>query len=89
MNDMYFTYYNYTKIYWFFYDSKFTILNFNNYECFRYLWVDFDEAITDYTAALKLNPDFAVAHYNRGQVHYRLGKYLLYSSKIFLLILFE
>ena len=43
----------------------------------RYLWVDFDDAIKDYTAAIKRNPDFAVAHYNRGQVHYRLGELLL------------
>ena len=40
----------------------------------RYLWVDFDEAISDYTEAIKRSPNFAVAHYNRGQVHYRLGK---------------
>ena len=40
----------------------------------RYLWVDFDEAIRDYTDAIKRRPDFYVAHYNRGQVHYRLGE---------------
>lgn len=40
----------------------------------RYLWVDFDDAIRDYTEAIKRNPNFAVAHYNRGQVHYRLGE---------------
>ena len=39
----------------------------------RYLWVDFDEAIEDYSAALKLDTNFAVAYYNRGQIHYRLG----------------
>lgn len=39
----------------------------------RYLWVDFDEAIADYSEALKLDPNFAVAYYNRGQIHYRLG----------------
>ena len=39
-----------------------------------YLWVDFDDAIKDYTEAIKRNPNFAVAHYNRGQVHYRLGE---------------
>lgn len=39
----------------------------------RYLWVDFDEAITDYSAALELDSNFAVAYYNRGQIHYRLG----------------
>lgn len=40
----------------------------------RYLWVDFDEAISDYTEAIKRQPDLYVAHYNRGQVHYRLGE---------------
>ena len=40
----------------------------------RYLWVDFDDAIKDYTEAIKRNPNFAVAYYNRGQVHYRLGE---------------
>ena len=40
----------------------------------RYLWVDFDDAIRDYTEAIRKNPSFAVAHYNRGQVHYRLGE---------------
>ena len=39
----------------------------------RYLWVDFDEAIEDYTEATRRDPEFAVAYYNRGQVHYRLG----------------
>lgn len=39
----------------------------------RYLWVDFDEAVTDYSAALELDSNFAVAYYNRGQIHYRLG----------------
>lgn len=39
----------------------------------RYLWVDFDEAVEDYSAALELDSNFAVAYYNRGQVHYRLG----------------
>ena len=40
----------------------------------RYLWVDFDDAIRDYTEAIKRDPGLAVAHYNRGQVHYRLGE---------------
>ena len=40
----------------------------------RYLWVDFDDAIMDYTEAIKRDPSFAVAHYNRGQVYYRLGE---------------
>ena len=40
----------------------------------KYLWVDFDGAVEDYTEAIRRNPDFAVAYYNRGQIHYRLGK---------------
>ena len=39
----------------------------------RYLWVDFDEAISDYSEAIELDPKLAVAYYNRGQIHYRLG----------------
>ena len=39
----------------------------------RYLWVEFDDAISDYSEAIKLDPNFAVAYYNRGQIHYRLG----------------
>ncbi|PIK54186.1 putative tetratricopeptide repeat protein 32 [Apostichopus japonicus] len=41
----------------------------------KYLRVDFDEAIEDYTQALGQCPDFAVALYNRGQIHYRLGRF--------------
>lgn len=39
----------------------------------KYLNVEFDEAIADYTEALRLCPTLAVALYNRGTVHYRLG----------------
>jgi len=39
----------------------------------RYLWVEFDEAICDYSKAIELDPKYAVAYYNRGQIHYRLG----------------
>jgi len=42
----------------------------------RYLWVDFNEAIADYTEAINRTPDLYIAHYNRGQVHYRLGQKL-------------
>lgn len=40
----------------------------------RYLWVEFDDAVGDYSEAIELDPKFAVAYYNRGQVHYRLGR---------------
>ena len=46
---------------------------FNNRGQVKYLRVDFDEAIEDYTAALKVDSDFAIGYYNRGQIHYRLG----------------
>ena len=46
----------------------------------RYLWVEFDEAITDYSAAIELDSSYAVAYYNRGQIHYRLGRYSLKSK---------
>lgn len=39
----------------------------------RYMWVKFDEAVVDYSKAIELDSEFAVAYYNRGQVHYRLG----------------
>ena len=47
---------------------------FNTRGHIHYRWVDFDEAIQDYSEAIKVDPTFAVAYYNRGQVHYRLGK---------------
>ena len=49
--------------------------SYNSRGHIRYLWVDFDDAINDYTAAIERNPNLAVAHYNRGQVHYRLGEF--------------
>ena len=39
----------------------------------RYLWVDFPAATEDYSRAIERDPSFAMAHYNRGQVMYRLG----------------
>ena len=47
---------------------------FNNRGQIKYLRVDFDEAIEDYTQALKLDSTFPVVFYNRGLIHYRLGK---------------
>lgn len=43
----------------------------------KYLWVDFDAAILDYTEAIQCDPSLAVAYYNRGQIHYRMGRYSL------------
>ena len=40
----------------------------------KYLWVDFDGAVKDYSEALSRDPLMAVAWYNRGQIHYRMGK---------------
>lgn len=39
----------------------------------KYLWVDFDGAILDYTQAVHYDPQFAIPYYNRGQIHYRMG----------------
>ena len=47
---------------------------FNTRGHIKYLWVDFDSAVEDYTEAIRRNPEFAVAYYNRGQIHYRLGE---------------
>ena len=41
----------------------------------KYLWVDFDAAILDYTEAIQCDSSLAVAYYNRGQIHYRMGKF--------------
>ena len=38
----------------------------------RYKQVFFDEAVEDYTQALKLNPALAPAYYNRATINYRL-----------------
>ena len=40
----------------------------------KYLRVDFYGAVTDFTQAIKLDNDFAVPFYNRGQIYYRMGK---------------
>jgi tetratricopeptide (TPR) repeat protein len=34
-----------------------------------------DRAIEDYTAALRIDPDYAAAYNNRGWVYYRKGLY--------------
>ncbi|XP_038051527.1 tetratricopeptide repeat protein 32-like [Patiria miniata] len=48
---------------------------FNNRGQIKYLRVDFDEAIADYTAAIGVDNSFATAYYNRGQIHYRLARF--------------
>ncbi|XP_072029378.1 tetratricopeptide repeat protein 32-like [Amphiura filiformis] len=47
----------------------------NNRGQIKYLRVDFDEAVEDYSAALEIDEDFAIGYYNRGQIHYRLGRF--------------
>ena len=48
-------------------------LAYNNRGHLKYLSVDFNEAIADYTEALVYDRDLAIAFYNRGQIHYRMG----------------
>ncbi|KAK6167432.1 hypothetical protein SNE40_021464 [Patella caerulea] len=50
-------------------------LAYNNRGYLRYLKVDFDEAIVDYTAGLKFDPKMHFSYYNRGLIHYRLGRF--------------
>ncbi|XP_021245348.1 tetratricopeptide repeat protein 32 [Numida meleagris] len=45
----------------------------NNRGQIKYLRVDFDAAVEDYTAAIESQPAFEVPYYNRGLVLYRLG----------------
>ena len=47
---------------------------YNNRGQIRYLRVDFDEAVEDYTSAVQAYSQFEIPFYNRGLVHYRLGK---------------
>ncbi|KAL3891750.1 hypothetical protein ACJMK2_003999 [Sinanodonta woodiana] len=48
---------------------------YNNRGYIRYLAVDFDEAIKDYSHGLANNPKIACAYYNRGLIHYRMGRF--------------
>nr|XP_048701554.1 tetratricopeptide repeat protein 32 isoform X2 [Caretta caretta] len=48
---------------------------FNNRGQIKYMWVDFYEAMDDYTSAIQTQPDFEVPYYNRGLILYRLGYY--------------
>ena len=36
---------------------------------------EYEQAIADYTAAIKLNPQLAEAYYNRGNAYRRQGEY--------------
>ncbi|XP_067428621.1 tetratricopeptide repeat protein 32 [Thunnus thynnus] len=46
---------------------------YNNRGQIRYLRVDFDEAVEDYTSAIQADSQFEIPFYNRGLVRYRLG----------------
>ena len=50
-------------------------LGYNNRGFIRYNRVDFDEAIEDYTDALKFDQSLYFTYYNRGLIHYRLGRF--------------
>uniref|UniRef100_A0A8C9G5U5 Tetratricopeptide repeat protein 32 n=1 Tax=Pavo cristatus TaxID=9049 RepID=A0A8C9G5U5_PAVCR len=49
----------------------------NNRGQIKYLRVDFDAAMEDYTAAIQSQPAFEVPYYNRGLVLYRYGVWRL------------
>ncbi|XP_070705703.1 tetratricopeptide repeat protein 32 [Pempheris klunzingeri] len=46
---------------------------YNNRGQIKYLRVDFDEAVEDYTSAIQTDDQFETPFYNRGLIHYRLG----------------
>ena len=46
----------------------------NNRGHLRYLNADFDEALEDYSEALKHDATLAEAYYNRGVIYYRIGE---------------
>lgn len=56
-------------------------LALNNRGHLKYLQVDFEGAIGDYTLSLKYDPSLASAFYNRGLVTYRLGTYAFSNCK--------
>lgn len=55
---------------------------FNNRGQIKYFRVDFNEAVEDYTSAIKANCQFEIPFYNRGLIHYRLG-FFQYAEKDF------
>uniref|UniRef100_A0A3Q3W5B7 Uncharacterized protein n=1 Tax=Mola mola TaxID=94237 RepID=A0A3Q3W5B7_MOLML len=46
---------------------------YNNRGQIKYLRVDFDEAMEDYTSAIQTDSRFEIPLYNRGLIRYRLG----------------
>lgn len=42
----------------------------------KYLYVDFNGAVDDYTKAIEYNSNSHIYYYNRALVHYRLGQYV-------------
>ncbi|ESP03407.1 hypothetical protein LOTGIDRAFT_237713 [Lottia gigantea] len=56
-------------------ERKHLALAYNNRGFLRYLTVDFDGAIEDYTHGLNFDPKIYFSYYNRGLIHYRLGRY--------------
>ena len=47
---------------------------YNDRGLVKYFKVDFYGAMDDYSRALEFNPQLTAAYYNRGLIHYRLGK---------------
>lgn len=48
-------------------------LALNNRGQLKYLGVDFDGAVEDYTKALSLDKELSSSYYNRGTIFYRMG----------------
>lgn len=55
-------------------DATYLATAYNNRGQIKYLRVDFQEAVEDFTSAIQADSRFEVAFYNRGLIHYRLGK---------------
>lgn len=47
---------------------------YNNRGQIKYFRVDFTEAVEDYTSAIQTDSPSETPFYNRGLIHYRLGK---------------
>lgn len=47
---------------------------YNNRGQIKYLRVDFHEAVEDFTSAIQQDSRFEIPYYNRGLIHYRLGR---------------